>query len=232
MDHSSCTTGQRRPRLVPRGWVRTTTWGSEVTGSKARLLSRSHPIALLVCRQTVPVLVAASWEGSVSHEVTTPTLRPFPSKKQGQSRAALGVVSVVVMVVRCTGGCAGAGWLVGRVRTLPLHVVTTSHFHFFPSRRRWISGSPLPDPGWHFSLRGVTSCKVASLFQGFPIARIFPISAPAASHESHRAVSLLLFSSRRHEMLCLLVGDLTAGCLSSGNKNYWLMTSGPTPAVS
>lgn len=155
-----------------------------MTGNLARLLSRSHPSALLVCQQTVLVLVAAaSWQGSISQSSQPPPY--FPSKKAGTESSCSW----------CSGGDGGGcgethRWLcwlaglVGRVRTLPLHVVIASHFHSFPSRRRSISGSPLPGPGWHFSLRGVTSCKVASLFQGFPIARIFPISAPAASHES------------------------------------------------
>lgn len=88
-------------------------------------------------------------------------------------------------------------------------------------------GSPLTEPGWHFSRHGIAPCKVASLFQGSSISRTFPMPFPIpgpsppseATFFSPVAGPLAL---RRHAMLCLLLmGEAWPLAVpSSGNKNY------------
>lgn len=137
--------------------------GSEVTGNLAVL---DHtPLHWVPCRCKL-----GRREVCVSHELSQPP-PSFPSKKAGTGWrwgwwwwCWCWAAQVAVLA-------ALAGWWEGFicVRGLPLHVVIPSHFHSFPSRRRSISGSPPPKPGWHFSRRGIASCKVASLFQGFSL---------------------------------------------------------------
>lgn len=154
----SWTTRRRRPRLVPRGWVRMAAWGSEVTGQL--LPFRSH--RRLCWYRLVQAGKAATPTGSSQN----PHLLS-PPKKQGQiEREALRIVVVVVLAAQV----AVLAGLVGRVRSYVLcPSMWSSHPTFtlsHPAEDRF-PGSPLTKPGWHFSRRGIASCKVASLFQGF-----------------------------------------------------------------
>lgn len=106
---------------------------------------------------------------------------PSRRKKQGQRGAGDGDCGGVGLPKWLCWLAGWPGWLGGKgsCSYVLCPSMWSSHPTFtlsHPAEDRF-PGSPPTEPGWHFARRGIASCKVASLFQGFSVARTFPISS-------------------------------------------------------